>query len=69
MITLNERESEIMTYKAHGLTAKEIARQLGLEYRTIEVYFGHIKKKLGARNTAHCIYLAVQAKAIQSLNI
>ncbi len=69
MITLNERESEIMTYKAHGLTAKEIARHLGLEYRTIEVYFSHIKKKLGARNTAHCIYLAVQAKAIQSLNL
>jgi DNA-binding NarL/FixJ family response regulator len=57
---LNERESAIMTYKAQGLTSKEIAKLLNLEFRTIDTYFGQIKKKLRARNTAHAIYLAFE---------
>lgn len=57
MSLLNERESEILHYKARGFTSKEIARTLNLEYRTIESYASQIKKKLSARNTAHAIYL------------
>lgn len=61
MVALNERETEIISYKALGHTSKEIARLLGLEYRTVEVYFGKIKRKLKARNTAHAIYLALKS--------
>lgn len=62
MSILNERESMIMSYKAQGFTSKEIAKILNLEFRTIDTYFGHIKKKLRARNTAHAIYLTLESE-------
>lgn len=61
MVALSERETQIISYKALGHTSKEIARLLGLEYRTVEVYFGKIKRKLKARNTPHAIYLALKS--------
>ena len=57
MTKLNKRESEIIHHSACGLTAKEIAKKIGLEYRTVEIYMQSLRKKLGARNVAHAIYL------------
>lgn len=60
MKRLSNREIEIMKYKAKGFTAKEIARLIGLEHRTIEIYVSNIRKKLEAKNIAHAIYIAIQ---------
>lgn len=57
MDKLTYRETEILKYVADGLTAKQIAQCIGLERRTIEIYIQNLRKKLGAKNTAHAIYL------------
>lgn len=58
MTLLNFRETEIIRHTACGRTAKEIAKLIGLEYRTIESHMLIIRKKLAARNAAHAVYLA-----------
>lgn len=57
MHKLTHREIEIMKHSASGLTAKEIAKKIGLERRTVEIYMQNLRKKLGAKNAAHAIYL------------
>lgn len=64
MNILNDREMLIMKHKANGHTAKEIAKLVGLEYRTVESYIGNIRKKLNARNIAHAIYIVSANKII-----
>ena len=65
MKILNNREVQIITFKAQGLTAKEIARLIGLEHRTIEIYISNLIKKLEAKNMANAIYIATQKKIIR----
>lgn len=60
MQKLSSREVEIINHAAVGLTAKEIARRTGLEPRTVQAYMSNIKKKLGAKNSAHAIFIALQ---------
>lgn len=67
--TLSPREIEIMTYKAQGLTAKEIAKLIGLTYRTVEIYFRNIQKKLEAKNTFHALYIVLQRKMLKDVFI
>ena len=58
MKKLSFREVEIIRHTATGSTAKEIARLVGLEHRTIQAYIVNIRRKLGAKNIAHAVYLA-----------
>ncbi len=67
MRKLSSREVEIIKHTACGLTAKEIAKMTGLEHRTIEAYMTNIRKKLGAKNTAHAIYIALKISLINVL--
>ncbi len=64
MKKLSCREVEIINHIASGFTAKEIGKKIGLEHRTIETYLTNIKKKLGAKNSAHAIYLVCKMSAI-----
>jgi DNA-binding NarL/FixJ family response regulator len=61
---LSFREVEIIKYSADGRTAKEIARLIGLEHRTVETYMTSIRKKLAARNIANVIYIACKYNVI-----
>jgi DNA-binding NarL/FixJ family response regulator len=65
MKPLSRRELQIMQYTAQGCTAKEIAKKIGLEPRTIQAYVINIRKKLAAKNIAHAVYLAVMAKIFE----
>jgi predicted ATPase/DNA-binding NarL/FixJ family response regulator len=47
--TLTRRESEVAALVARGLTNRDIARQLYLSVRTVEVHVDHILAKLGFR--------------------
>ena len=58
MTPFNPQEIEIMKQTASGHTAKEVAKHIGLEYRTVESYLATIKKKLGAKNVVHAVYIA-----------
>jgi DNA-binding CsgD family transcriptional regulator len=50
LLQLSPREKSCVDYLLNGKTAKEIANQLKLSYRTIEFYFENIRRKTGCRN-------------------
>lgn len=56
---LTGREREVLQLAARGLHAKEIARDLSISPRTVEVHKARIMAKLGARNVAELVRLAV----------
>lgn len=49
-LTLSQRELECLLYRHQGLSAKEMARILGISHRTVESYFENIKVKSGLGN-------------------
>lgn len=56
---LAPREFEILRLVASGMPADEIAEKLCLSRKTIQNYHYQIKAKLGARNDAHLVWLAI----------
>lgn len=50
--TITPREKEVLDLLMHGLTAKEIAKQLGITHRTVEGYTSRLRRKLGVTNKA-----------------
>lgn len=48
---LTIREREVACLVVCGFTCKEMARKLGISYRTVEVHRGHIMSKLHAKNS------------------
>lgn len=50
--SLTPREREVVSLLVEGKTSKEIARQLSLSHRTIEVYRARLLKKYGVSTTA-----------------
>lgn len=58
---LTHREREVLRHVVSGETNKEIAARLGLSYRTVEVHRRHIMEKVGARNAAELVRLAIES--------
>ncbi len=61
LASLTAREREVFDAAARGLHAKEIGRELGISARTVEVHKTRIMAKLGARNVAELVRLALAA--------
>jgi RNA polymerase sigma factor (sigma-70 family) len=59
---LTARERDVLEHAAKGLHAKEIAAQLGISPRTVEVHKTRIMEKLGVRNTAELVRFALAAQ-------
>jgi RNA polymerase sigma factor (sigma-70 family) len=59
---LTERERQVLEHAARGLHAKEIAQVLGISPRTVEVHKTRIMAKLGVRNVAELVRLALAAE-------
>lgn len=58
---LSTRESEILRLIAHGTPDEEIAQLLNLSLKTVRNHHYTIKSKIGARNDAHLVWLAIGA--------
>ena len=58
--SLTEREQEVLTLLAEGMTNKDIAQTLFLSVRTIEAHLRNIYGKLGASNRTEAVLWAVQ---------
>lgn len=50
-LPLTPREQDVVKALGEGLTSKEIARELNISYRTVEVYRARLQKKFGVPNT------------------
>lgn len=60
--TLSEREREVMRSIAAGKHNREIAEELGISPRTVEVYRARLMDKLGVRRLSELITLALEAE-------
>jgi FixJ family two-component response regulator len=59
LAVLTARERDVLEQAAKGLHAKEIAAQLGISPRTVEVHKTRIMAKLGVRNVAELVRFAL----------
>lgn len=59
---LTRREREVMTLVIAGKSNKEIARDLGLSSKTVEVHRSHVMKKPESRSLAHLVRLSLALK-------
>lgn len=57
--SLTQRELEVLRRVADGETNKQIAMVLGISPRTVEVHRAAAMRKLGARNTAQLVRIAL----------
>ena len=56
---LSPRERDVVSLGAQGLTSHEIAATLSLSRATVETHFRNAVRRMGARNRAHAIALAL----------
>ncbi len=61
-LNLTKREAEILEHIVSGQTSKETAQVLGISPSTVEVHRERIRLKLGARNTADVLRIALMGK-------
>jgi FixJ family two-component response regulator len=59
---LSPRENEVLEALSTGGTNKEIARQLDISPRTVEIHRANMMSKLGARHAAEAIRLSLDAE-------
>jgi PAS domain S-box-containing protein len=62
MSSLSGREREVLRLVASGASNKQIAARLDLSIKTIEAHRSRLMKKLGARNMAELMQLAMAVK-------
>ena len=62
---LSEREVEVLTLIANGLTNAEIAAQLYVSVRTVETHRAHIHQKLNLRTRAELVRVARDAGLLE----
>ena len=55
LVELTQREREVAILTCRGLTSKEIGLELGLSYRTVEVYRARLLDKFQARKLAELV--------------
>ncbi|HQE31502.1 MAG TPA: response regulator transcription factor [Propionibacteriaceae bacterium] len=63
--TLTERELEVLTAVAQGLTNSEIASRLYLAEATVKTHIGHVLAKLGLRDRVHMVLVAYNAGLVK----
>jgi two-component system, NarL family, invasion response regulator UvrY len=62
---LGPREIEILRMLATGLSSEAIADALSLSHKTVRNHHYVIKSKIGARNDAHLVWIAVRAGLVR----
>lgn len=55
LVSLSEREMEVLRLAATGINTRDLAHQLNLSYRTIQVHWGNIFNKLGVASRLEAI--------------
>ena len=60
---LSPRETEVLQQLVAGNRMKEAAITLGISHRTVEIHSIHIRRKLGARNIADLVRIALAGES------
>ena len=63
---LTDRECEILRLIVQGRSNKQMARQLDLSIKTVESHRANIMQKLGVRNAAELVRVAMERRIITS---
>lgn len=58
-LLLTARERQVAEKLAFGFTNREIAGQVGISIKTVDTHRGHVLKKLGLKNNAQLVHLAI----------
>lgn len=66
--TLTPRERQVMEMVVNGMANKQVAAELGLSEKTIEVHRKHVMDKMQAGNVADLIRMAMRASTIQAID-
>ncbi|XKH00357.1 response regulator [Marinobacter nauticus] len=67
--TLTRRERDVFLPLAQGYTSREIADQLGVSVKTIDLYRARVMKRLGADRLPDVTGLAIAAGLLNPLNL
>lgn len=59
--TLSRREREALVLLVQGMSNREMAEELGISPRTVEIHRGHMMNKLGARSASDAVRIALYA--------
>jgi two-component system response regulator FixJ len=59
---LSERQRQVMDLAVQGLTNKQVANQLGISPRTVETYRAWVMERMGAKNLAELVRIAMRLK-------
>lgn len=62
MASLSPREREVLDRLIAGKPNKQIARELGLSHRTVEVHRARMMERLGVSSLAEAVRIAVEAE-------
>lgn len=62
---LTSREIDVLNHVVAGATSKEVARALGISWRTVECHRSRILDKTGAKNVPELIGLVLRAPAVR----
>lgn len=65
VFNLTRRQLAVLKLLAAGLQSKEIGRELGISPRTIEIHRRNLTWKMGGRNPAHLVAIAMRAGLIE----
>jgi len=66
---LTQREREVLVHVARGLTNKEIAEELCTSTSAVKIFLHQACEKLGARNRAQAVILAMTRGALQTEDV
>ena len=61
---LTAREQQCLECVASGLSDAQIAENLGISWSTAHYHVEHVRRKLGARNRAHAVALAMRSRLV-----
>jgi len=64
---LSDRELEVLRLIGEGYSTREIAENLHISVKTVETYQGHLKEKLGLKNSRELFQFAIRS-AIREKN-
>jgi two-component system response regulator NreC len=62
---LTDREREVLTWLARGLSSREVATELGISVRTVETHRANLMAKLGVKSVAMLIQTAIREGLIE----